>query len=65
VRAWGRNGAGQCTVPANLPRSTAIAAGEDHSLVLDHQGVVHGFGADNYGQSSLSIGGVTAIAAGS
>ncbi len=59
VRAWGRNlvwyfnaiflnweswTSGQCDVPDDLPPIVRIAAGADHSMALDDQGVVHCWG---------------------
>ena len=89
--AWGANDAGQLgarppqpiaprLVPwkvAGLPALTAAAAGDDHSLALDRQGQVWGWGLNNMGQlgdgtrnnryrpqTIPGLGGVIAIAAG-
>src|SRR6267143_982811 len=40
VLAWGENGSGQSTVPANLSGIVAISAGGFHSLALKSNGTV-------------------------
>jgi hypothetical protein len=73
VVAWGRNSAGQSTVPEGLSDVIAIAAGERHSLALKSDGTVVAWGAgepgtsgvDHYGQSDPpgNLSNVIAIAA--
>jgi hypothetical protein len=71
--AWGCSAPGvdygQCGVPSGIAGATAIAAGASHSLALQADGTVVGWGCGgggNYGQCSVASGlsGVTAIAAG-
>ena len=62
VIAWGGNSAGQATIPA-LAAVAAVAAGEDHSLVLMDDGSVSTWGGGAAVPASLSS--VIAIAAGS
>src|SRR5262245_34703268 len=63
---WGNNDTGQLNFPANLDEVTAIAAGQQHSLVLKNNDTVDGWGSNDFGQLNIPSGlnGVTAIAAG-
>lgn len=40
IVAWGQNGEGQCTVPANLNGVASVAAGMERSVALTQNGVV-------------------------
>src|SRR6266446_3071821 len=66
VVAWGSNGAGESTVPANLTGVIAIAAGGYHSLALNPEGTVVAWGWNASGQSTVpaNLTGIIAIAAG-
>lgn len=66
VVAWGLNGDGQSTVPAELSDVTAIAAGNAHSLALKSDGTVVAWGSNANGLLNIParLSGVTAIAAG-
>jgi alpha-tubulin suppressor-like RCC1 family protein len=69
VVSWGNNEYGQLgygkvnkrntkkpkTIPG-LKNIKAVATGSTHSLVLDYQGKVYGFGRNNYGQLGLGKG---------
>ena len=52
VVAWGYNGYGQCTVPADLV-ATQVAAGGQHSLALRPDGSVVAWGYNGYGQCTV------------
>ena len=56
VVAWGSNGSGESTVPANLGTVAAVAAGYIHSLVLEGDGTVVAFGNNTNGQTSVPAG---------
>lgn len=66
--AWGWNGSGQTNVPTNLTCVVAIAAGMEHSLALQSNGVIVAWGDNSYGQCNVptnaSHSNVMAIAAG-
>lgn len=66
VVAWGRNDAGEASVPAGLDGVSAIAAGSDHVVALKNDGSLVAWGGNNNGQSTVptGLGRVTAIAAG-
>jgi hypothetical protein len=68
VRAWGRNDSGQATVPTNLRRVQAVAAGHSHTLALKDNGTVVAWGSNAEGQTTTPTGVqsafVSAIAAG-
>ncbi len=65
-KGWGENNVyGQLTAPA-LVNPTAIAAGDNHVVVLQGDGTVKSWGSNTHGQSTVPTGlsGVVAIAAG-
>jgi hypothetical protein len=66
VTCFGRNGNGQCTVPAGLGPCVAVAAGQLHTLALRADGTVAAWGSNSYGQCTAPAGlaQVSAIAAG-
>src|SRR5437773_619733 len=64
VQAWGSFG--MTNVPANVTNVTAIAAGPYHTLAINEDGTVSGWGDDTFGKAT-SPGGlvnVVAVAAG-
>ena len=65
VAAWGRNFAGETTVPAGLTNVVAIAAGFVHSLAVRSDGSIVAWGLNANGQTNApAMSGVFAIAAG-
>jgi len=66
VAAWGDNGFGQTSPPANLTNAIAIAAGSLHSVALRSDGTVTAWGDDTFGETNVPPGltNVVAIAAG-
>jgi hypothetical protein len=66
VVAWGNNDYGQTNVPSGLSNVVAIAAGHDHCLALQANGMVVAWGNNDYGQTNVPSGlsNVVAIAAG-
>lgn len=62
VAAWGRNSAGQCTVPAIVGNTAtagfvpvvAIAAGDEHSVALLSNGNVVAWGSNSAGQRNIN-----------
>ena len=58
LAAWGRNNAGQGTVPAALDGATvrAVAAGNYHSLVLLEDGSLYAWGSNSHGQRNVPAG---------
>ena len=56
VLAWGKNDFGQINVPADLPNTTAVAAGFSHSLALLEDGTVIGWGKNLDGQTNAPAG---------
>src|SRR6185369_12428430 len=66
VFAWGDNSALQLDFPPGLTNVTAVAAGGSHSLALNKEGFVTGWGFDLFGQAfpPSTLKNVTAIAAG-
>lgn len=67
VILWGRVGAAQALIPADLENVVDIALGGGHCLALKSNGTVVGWGVDTYGQATPPAGldHVVAIAAGS
>jgi len=65
VVAWGPFVLGQNGVPAGLTDVAAIAAGDDHNLVLKRDGTIVSWGFDTAGQCEIPPGltGVVTIAA--
>jgi alpha-tubulin suppressor-like RCC1 family protein len=55
VIGWGRNNSGQITIPT-LTNIVSIAAGKDHGLALDSDGIISGWGLNATGQISLPAG---------
>ncbi len=53
VVAWGKNTAGECSVPLNLRNVVAVAAGYDFSLALRKDGSVVAWGNNTYGQTTV------------
>lgn len=66
VVAWGSNNLGQLNVPAGLGQAVAVAAGDNHGVVLKTDGTVSAWGANNAGQRVVpgNLNGIVAIAAG-
>ncbi|UQN09270.1 hypothetical protein [Deinococcus sp. QL22] len=66
VTAWGKNDAGQTSVPAGLSGVVAVSAGGDHTLALQADGTVIAWGKNEWGQTDVPAGlsGVVAVAAG-
>lgn len=63
VECWGEDGAGQASVPADLPPAVDIVAGADHTCALDGEGGVTCWGDSTYGQTEGAYGKFTAVAA--
>ena len=66
IEAWGTNGNGESTVPADLSEVVAISAGGAHSVALKKDGTVVVWGNDERPSSKPPAGltGVAAVAAG-
>jgi alpha-tubulin suppressor-like RCC1 family protein len=67
VRAWGINSVyGQTNVPPNLGNVTALAAANDHTLILKPSGTVAAWGYNGEGQTNVPPGlsNIVGIAAG-
>ena len=62
VVAWGNNGNGQTTIPANATNVIAIAAGGFHSLALRSDGTVVAWGYNGYGQTNVPANATNVIA---
>lgn len=66
VLGWGKNDAGQTTIPPDLGDVIAIAAGTSHSLALRSDGTVVAWGGNDAGQCDVpeNLTGIVAIGAG-
>lgn len=66
VVAWGRNDAGQGSIPAGLNGVIDLAAGQSHTVAVRANGTVIAWGKNDHGQCSPPAGltGVIAVAAG-
>ncbi|MBI4657808.1 MAG: immunoglobulin domain-containing protein, partial [Verrucomicrobia bacterium] len=67
VVAWGDNGSGQTSVPAELSGVIAISAGKWHNLALKSDGTIVAWGLDDSGQATVptvALSGVIGISAG-
>lgn len=66
VQAYGANNYGQCHVPADLGRITALAGGGEHSLAVRLDGTVAAWGSTQYGATTVpsGLGNVKAVAGG-
>jgi hypothetical protein len=66
VRSWGNNDFGQTTIPADLTRAGAIAAGFTHSAAIKLDGTVVCWGNNAQGQQAVpaGLGAVRSICAG-
>ena len=53
---FGHNDYGQCDVPENLGRITAVAAGYDHTCAVQADGTLVCFGYNDRGQCDLPEG---------
>jgi alpha-tubulin suppressor-like RCC1 family protein len=56
VVCWGRNGDGQCNVPADLEYVSAICCGYSCTAVLTRDGVVRCWGDNDEGQCNVPAG---------
>ena len=50
VIAWGYDAFGQTEVPSGLSGATAVAAGDEFSLVLNSNGIISGWGSNQLGE---------------
>ncbi|HEY5909782.1 MAG TPA: hypothetical protein VJA21_04170 [Verrucomicrobiae bacterium] len=66
IYAWGNNGSGQCSPPADLGPALGIAGGGYHSLAVTANRTVVGWGDNSYGQISppANLSDVSTVAAG-